>query len=557
MLDLPVKPRLLAIGIDGADYRITKSLMERGMLRNLAALAERGAWGPAQSTIPPLTPAAWTTIMTGKDPGKHGVFDFLPMDGTPFDVPVGSRRRATTVWRALSDAGFRVGTFNLPVTYPPEELSGFQVSGFTAPAYSAAIATPPAAFEVLDEAGRGYAPFAPPDRAEGLTERQLRDRIDLVPIVSRRLLRAFPCDVFMANFQIVDWVQHSAIAEEMKPGDADSLDPDGLIARTYQLVDERIGVMLRELAGPETHVLLISDHGTAVVDRVVNLEKLFLDERLMAYESSSGIGAVGASAQRVRTRIALAVWTALKRGLPGLAARLRPLAGRVRDHLAARTDTRIDWSRTVAVPWGLYGQVRFNVRGRDREGVISAEELPGLRARVSELLLRLQDPVTGKPVYREVLDGCEAYCGPFVDSGPDLVCLPNDDRYLTVCGRMFRGSSLPLMDAQQGTVVALDPPEDFHSASGIFAMAGPGLRTGLHPLPARLRDFVPTVLYLLNQPIPDDMDGRPLLEAFSSPARLPRTCDPWPTPEPPAAETAYTPEEQRELEDQLAALGYI
>jgi predicted AlkP superfamily phosphohydrolase/phosphomutase len=560
MLDLPVRPRLLVIGIDGADFRITQALMRRGALRNLAALAARGAWGPARSTIPPLTPAAWTTIMTGKNPGKHGVFDFLPMDGTPFDVPVGSRRRATTIWRALSDVGYRVGTFNLPVTYPPETLSGFQVAGFMAPSYNPAIASPARAFEVLCEAGRGYAPFAPPDRSEGLTERQLRDRIDLVPIVSRALLSAIPCDVFMANFQIVDWVQHSAIAGEMQPGEPDSLDPDGLIARTYRLVDERIGMMLRELANAETHVMVISDHGTAVVDRIVNLEKLFLDEGLLVYRSASGASASTLAAESRRARLLTMGWHYLKRMLPGVADRLRPLAARTRDRMAARTrDLAVDWSRTLAAPWGLYGQVRLSLRGREREGRVAADELPALRARVTDLLLNLRDPTSGELIFSEVRDGHELYSGPFVDDGPDLVCIPRDDRYRTVCGRTFR-TPPTLVDAQPQTVMPLDPPEGFHSASGIFGMAGPSIQPGLNLPPVDLVDFTPTALYLLDQPIPDDMDGRPRLEAVAPEVRRSRPVRqavPWPLPEPPSPDDAYTPQEQQELEDQLVALGYI
>jgi predicted AlkP superfamily phosphohydrolase/phosphomutase len=561
MLDLPEKPRLLAIGIDGADYRIIEWLMAQGRLRNLAMLAERGAWGPARSTIPPLTPAAWTTIMTGKNPGKHGVFDFLPMNGDPLDVPIGLRRRATTIWRALSDRGYRVGTFNLPLTYPAEPLSGFQVAGFMAPAYSPAIASPPRALEVLRESGEGYTPLPPPGREERFTERELRDRIDLVPIVSRRLLGAIPCDVFMANFQVVDWVQHSAIASEMRPGDVSSLDPTGLIARTYQLVDERIGIMLRELCSSGTHVMVISDHGTAVVDRVVNLEKLFLDEGLMAYTSASTGHAETIRAGRRRARASLAVWGALKRLLPKAAARLRPFAARLRDQLAEyQDDVRVDWSRTAAAPWGLYGQVRFNVRGRDPEGTVSAEDLSRLRARITELVLRLRDPVSGEPIYDEVRDGREVYSGPYVSDGPDLVCVPRDDRYLTVCGRMFRGSSLPLLDAQSEIVVPLDKPRDFHSARGIFGMAGPGIDPGTRLPPVDLVDFVPTALYLLNQPIPEDMDGYPVLEGMAAATRTSQAVrwgEQWPPPEPPPAGGAYTPEEQRELEEQLVALGYI
>ena len=555
------KPCLLLIGIDGADYHITDRLMGQGYLPNLKALAERGAWGPVRSTVPPLTPPAWTTLMTGKNPGKHGVFDFLPMDGQDPGVPVGARRRATTLWRALSDLGYRVGTLNLPVTYPPEPISGFQVSGFTAPAFGPAVAYPKRAFSVLRQAAQGFAPFPDPSGHPGEGERELRDRIDLVPIATRHLLQAFPCDVYMVNFQVVDWVQHRALPEEMKPGDAGSLDLDGLVARTYRLVDDRVGVVLREWASPQTHVMVTSDHGAAVVDRLVNLERLFLEEGLLFYKSATTGKSSGLAAARLRARVALGLWNALKRNAPRLAGRLAPLARRLRAGVSAyQADVEVDWSRTQAAPWGLYGQVRLNIRGRDPEGIVPPHEAPALKARVRELILSVRDPVSGEPVYRDVSEGPAIYSGPFVPEGPDLVALPADERYLTVCGRMFGGPRLPLLDAQDQTVVALDPPRDFHSCLGIFGLAGPGVEPGKHLPESSLADFVPTALYLLGEPVPSDMDGRPVMEAMRSETprkRRVRVCMPWPEPEAQDRRVVYTKQEEKQVQEQLEALGYL
>ncbi|MGQ9729870.1 MAG: alkaline phosphatase family protein [Candidatus Zipacnadales bacterium] len=552
-------PRLLQIGIDGADYNITEWLMERGYLPTLCALAEAGAWGPMRSTVPPLTPPAWTTLMTGKNPGKHGVFDFLPMTPDKPVTPLDGRRRATSLWRALSERGYRVGTFNLPMTYPPEPLSGFQVAGFMAPSFKPTVTYPEAAFGVLQKAALGFAPFPDPSGLSTEEERRFRDRIDLVPIATRHLLRNFPCDVCMVNFQVVDWAQHRALAKEMSPGDISSLDLNGLVARTYRLVDDRIGILLREWATPETHVMVVSDHGGAVVNRLVNLEKLFVDSGLLVLSSQTKGGPATVEAGRRRARLALAAWKTLKRTSPRLTDWLAPLAQSLRGRLAAyQRDAIVDWSRSQAVPWGLYGEIRLNLCGRERSGIVRPSEVPVLKARIRELILSVRDPVTHRPVYQDVVEGAQIYSGPYVEEGRDLVALPSEETYMTICGRMFRRPPPLLVDAQNEVVVVLEEPQAFHSLVGIFFMAGPDVKAGVRLPEVELVDWAPTALYLLDEPVPSDMDGEPVLVAIQEEVRNSRPLRgsaPWLMAA--CLEGTYTAQEQQEIERQLAALGYI
>lgn len=564
MLARSEKPRLLLIGIDGADYRITRRLMRQGCLPTLAELTRRGAWGPMRSTVPPVTPPAWTTIMTGKNPGKHGIFEFLAMNEHERDLPVATRRRATTIFRALSDMGYRVGTFNLPVTYPPEPLSGFQVAGFTAPAFTEAIACPTAAFELLRDASSDFALLL--DLTErGERERtELKQRAELVTYGTRLLLREFPCDVYMTNFQVVDWAQHHALAAEMRPDRPETLDLDGLVADTYRIVDEQIGAIIDEWAAPETYVMVVSDHGGALVDRVVNFEKLFLEAGLLAYRPVEPEKAATVERGRARARAALHLWNGFKRAMPTFARLTRRLGRRLHPYVSSyQKNLTVDWSRTRAAPWGLYGQVRLNVAGRDPEGIVSPEQVPVLKAEIRELLLSVTDPVTGRPVFREVLDGPRLYTGPYAGEGPDLVALSVEQRYLTVCGRMLEGDALPLIDVQEQVVAVVDARCDFHSYDAIFLVAGPGIEAGKSLDEHRLEDFAPTALYLLGEGVPADMDGQPVLEAVSAELRQERPVkltEPWPAPAgggDAAVEAAYTQEEQKRVEERLRRLGYL
>lgn len=564
MLARSEKPRLLLIGIDGADYRITRRLMRQGCLPTLAELTRRGAWGPMRSTVPPVTPPAWTTIMTGKNPGKHGIFDFLAMNEHDRDLPVATRRRATTIFRALSDMGYRVGTFNLPVTCPPEPLSGFQVAGFTAPAFTEAIACPTAAFELLRDASSDFALLLDLTERGERELRELKHRAELVTYGTRLLLREFPCDVYMTNFQVVDWAQHHALAAEMRPDRPETLDLDGLVADTYRVVDEQIGAIIDEWAAPETYVMVVSDHGGALVDRVVNFEKLFLEAGLLAYRPIEPEKAATVERGRALARAAVGLWGWYKRAMPTFARATRRWGRRLRPYVSSyQKNLTVDWSRTRAVPWGLYGQVRLNVAGRDPGGIVSPEQVPVLKAEIRELLLSLTDPITSRPLFREVLDGSQLYTGPYAGEGPDLVALSVEQRYLTVCGRMLEGDVLPLIDVQEQVVAVVDTPCDFHSYDAIFLVAGPGIEEGKSLREHRLEDFAPTALYLLGEGVPADMDGQPVLEAVSAELRQERPVkltDPWPAPAgggDAAVEAAYTQEEQKRVEERLRRLGYL
>ncbi|RLE47527.1 MAG: hypothetical protein DRJ18_03130 [Candidatus Methanomethylicota archaeon] len=71
------KLRVIVIGLDGATWKLIKPWAEEGKLQTLKRLMEEGAYGELKSTIPPITAAAWASLLTGKNPGKTGIYDFL------------------------------------------------------------------------------------------------------------------------------------------------------------------------------------------------------------------------------------------------------------------------------------------------------------------------------------------------------------------------------------------------------------------------------------------------------------------------------------------------
>ena len=127
--------RCILLGLDGATYDLLDPWMDAGLLPNLKDLLARGAKGVLRSTDPPTTPPAWTSVLTGVNPGKHGIFDFRDSFHRDPRRPLVSSRsmKAPRIWQILNAAGLRTAIMNVPITFPPEPLDGFMISGMMTP----------------------------------------------------------------------------------------------------------------------------------------------------------------------------------------------------------------------------------------------------------------------------------------------------------------------------------------------------------------------------------------------------------------------------------------
>src|SRR2546423_6260999 len=138
-------PKAVIIGLDAATWALIRPWMAEGGMPNLARLMNAGVSGKLESILPPITPPAWTSFMTGKNPGKHGIFNFVEAEQGAYAMNYinASSRRSPTVWKLLNDFGLTVGTMNIPFTYPPEKLNGFQISGLDTPSENSPFIHPP------------------------------------------------------------------------------------------------------------------------------------------------------------------------------------------------------------------------------------------------------------------------------------------------------------------------------------------------------------------------------------------------------------------------------
>src|SRR5690348_11070205 len=115
-----------ALGLDGATWDILSPLVQSGEMPNLARLMRKGVSGTLRSVFPPLSPVAWTAVMTGKNSGKHGVFEFLEYDHNPLGGRVNSSRSINSelVWEVAGRYGKKTVAAAVPMAYPPRPAPG-------------------------------------------------------------------------------------------------------------------------------------------------------------------------------------------------------------------------------------------------------------------------------------------------------------------------------------------------------------------------------------------------------------------------------------------------
>jgi predicted AlkP superfamily phosphohydrolase/phosphomutase len=541
--------RVLAIGIDGATFDLIHPWAELGDLPNLARLMVEGVQGPLESTLPPVTSPAWPTFATGKNPGKHGVFDFIRPLGGRFELINSSSLRAPTLWDILSQSRHTVGIMNVPVTYPPKPLNGFVIGGLLSPT----VGTISYPADLLDQ----YAGQLPPYRiAPGVQYKEGNEEAftaDLVELVDRRgqyalrLMQDHPYDFLMFHFQATDLLQH-AMWKYVDPSH-NRFDAAGAASfgpafkRVYQHIDAYVGQMIERLTD-DTTVIVMSDHGFGPLHYTVNLNLFLLDQGLLQLKKGAWT--------RLKTGLFRAgltpasIWHLIERA--GLQNYVWQVSRSARNRVVSRflSFDDVDWSRTLAYSIGHVGQIYINLRGREPEGIVEpGAQRAAVQQRVIDALRQLSHPETDEPMVDQVIPGDTIVSGPYASRSADL--------HLVLDG--YRAIAFPLFAADRHIVTRqIRGDSGCHRRHGIFIAWGSGIRSGASVEDARIMDLAPTILHLMGLAVPDDMDGRVLTSALSltRPVTYVRTME-----EAQGPGAALSGEETAEVEERLRSLGYL
>jgi len=350
-------PKFMVLSIDGVPIGLLRQLMGEGVMPNMAALAEQVGTRQMRSVQPTVSCVAWSGYMTGKNPGKHGIYGFIDRREGGYDLkfPNSLTMATENIWEILSQANKRVFGMNVPGSFPPRQVNGILIGGFLSPSLEKA-AWPVGESNYLKSIDYRL------DSDAQLARRDKRAMLgDLDITLARRMEAMFhymdteDWDFFHTHIMGSDRINHFLL---QKFGQEDPEFAPAFRAY-YRKIDEAVGKVLDRLPD-DTPLLIFSDHGFCPIKQEVQLSRYLVEKG----------------------------WT-----VPAEPIR-HPLS--------------IDPAKSRAYCL-IPGRGYVNLKGREPGGIVPLKEYQQVREQLSRDLLELREPNTNEKVIRKVLMREEIY----------------------------------------------------------------------------------------------------------------------------------------------------
>lgn len=436
--------KVVVIGPDGTPLSLISSLIAEGELPNFARIFEGGSVRPMTSAIPAVSSVAWSCFMTGKNPGKHGIYGFLDRKPNSYDtyIPNSNVMRSETLWEILSRHGKRVVVMNVPVTYPPRRVNGILVAGFLSPRLEKAT-YPASVGEQLKS--MGYRLDVDPWQARENKDKFLEDlyyTLDKRQEAMFHFMETEEWDFFMLQIMETDRLHHF-LWEHWEKGD-EKYAPAFL--KLYHKIDGLLGRLYERLT-EDTTLVVLSDHGFCTMKKEVFINRWLQDNG----------------------------WLNFTKDPPDSLSDIHP------DSKAYSMDP---------------GRIFVNLRGREPQGSVDAgREYEALRKELTDALSELREPESGEPMIERVYKREEIYSGECYPEAPDLVAMP--------CrGYDLKGSIKKAVLTEKGVINGAHTYND-----AMIYIQG----RDINKQEVAIVDVMPTILRLMDVPIPRDVDGSVLI----------------------------------------------
>lgn len=538
-----MKNKVLIIGLDGGTWKILRPMMDKGVMPNLKNLVDEGTSGILNSTLPPLTPSAFASFHTGVSPAKHGIYAFTQYQlGSYKPTFVSSKSlQKETIWTILSKAGKRIILVGVPLTYPPQKINGIVISGLMTPSVKSEFIHPLELKEELLNAIRKYKFVSSPSifYGKGL-EAFLADAI----FTERKRLEAtqylfnkYEWDIGMIHFQSVDNLQHTLwpfIDHQSKQYSPSKWEQ---VSAFFKFIDAAIGELMR-LAGQNTNIIIMSDHGHGPLKKTIRLNKWLEHKGFLKVKTS------------LKTQFVLWAIHLLKE-IDFLKFR-RVFINLEKRHGVLDSVTQnmaIDWSETSAyMPTGSQtANIYINLKGREPNGIVALKDYKKVGRELKNQLELLKDPETGNRVIKRI------YCHEEIISEkseliPDLLIEPEDGYYL----------SLNIDDPSIFKSQRFGREEvGCHRKEGIYALNGPDFRCLSSKPEMDIVDVPATILALMSIKPPSYFDGTVM--EFALKHYKPQDQEHVDLEIEPASQhtRAYSQADEKQIQKLLNDLGYL
>jgi predicted AlkP superfamily phosphohydrolase/phosphomutase len=490
--------KLLLIGIDALDAELVDQFSAD--LPTITQLRKDGYYAKISSVWPPDSETAWASIYTGWNPARHGIFQFVdPLDKASFYLSTERDNRifqGQTFWDMVGDAGYRVCILFPHVGYPSWPVNGIMV---TRAAQEQDVSTFPPNLEkqynfaglqgVKGLAGRDRQAYL--DAIRQLLERQLEFNL--------QMMRAEEWDLFFTYWSALDLIQHQfwSYCDPHDPTFVDGNPFTNVIKEFYILHDQIVGRLISEV-GPDTHILVLSDHGHGMRPvKIFNINRLLLDNGFLHLKSNA-LNRRAMILKKLRHRLTNFVSKHELGGFASMVLKLAPWTKQV--YLST---VNLDLEKTVAYITDMSGIKAYAYGGiQIARQNLNGLSYPAIREAIIGLLMDAEDPKLGDDAIVKWAKPREAlYSGPFINEYPDIIfeLRPDYGAGWDATGPLFDVS--PSHNLYPGSHIG---------SNTVFIYSGPQYEH-IRGSPHSLMDIAPTILDLFGILQHGGLDGKSIL----------------------------------------------
>jgi predicted AlkP superfamily phosphohydrolase/phosphomutase len=492
--------KVIVFGLDGGTWNLLKPMIKRGELSTFKKLIKEGAWGKLKSTYPPVTMPAWPAMLMSKKPEKLNIYEFLRRSDKNYGISINKVDYSGAIWKILKIHDKKSYIINIPLTQLPndEDFEGIFIIG---PILNFGKITNSLRIKKLIKKYRYLidTPLYEKKSEKNYIRKIISRSRNQIKLVKDLLNEDW--DLFFYVNYFTDTISHYfwKNIDSKYPYHIEDKEIVSLIKSFYKIIDE----FLSFLIGKGDYVFIVSDHGFGPLFYEVNLNKWLASEGLLRYHKVPTTSVLNKSYNNLLLRLkSFFSYEILSRFHKMISNILKLYTRRTiyfenKDHYLKN----IDYKKSKAYSMH-YGGININLKGREPYGMVEDVDFDFLRQKIIKNITKLRDP-EGRLIIKKAWKVEELYNNPDPRIFPDIVLQFKNFNYLnrvtlTKNDKIFEKKSFSGCHEQDGIIIAY----------------GKGIKKNFEVNGAEIYDLLPTLLHILSIPIPNDIDGRALLDIF-------------------------------------------
>ena len=471
-----MKNSVLIMGIDGVSWDLLRPWIEDGKLPTLSRLVQKGASGNLKTVIPPLSCTAWTSLFTGTNPGKHGIYEYTTESGKLINSKL---IKSEKIWNILSKHNKRCCVVNVPLTYPVDELNGYMISSFLTPPNEKIYSYPKEIMPLLEQLGYRisikHEKFAFLPNTKEIAEQKESILKDLYDVLEKRYLT-------LKELMNENWDFFYFVFNETSTLQYLFFDRKDLMLEFFKKIDDYLGDLIEVFSSKNKnpYIFIVSDHGYNPAPTIqFNLRKWLQEEGFLKDHRTLF--------QKIIPKIYKIV---NKKSL----SKLIFFLDKPKEVREAFLRKSVETSKIYYRNPGIYIE--------DKN--MNKTEYDGLRNLIMEKLKQTKDIFTQDTIFQVVEKKEDIYSGNSLKHAPDIILVSKNKyvlNFLYDSEKTFENIKLNM------------PGNHTTSLQGIIIANGQDI-TYKRNDDSSILDIFPTLLHILNVPLPKNIDGKVIKNIF-------------------------------------------